>query len=172
VAGGTSMVARTNGHQRWPSGRRGTRCLREAGELASSAEGRRSRAIDGESCGRIRRPASMAVGLNEELLLEDEFIEAGLFPSLDINDERWWWPATTSRDSGQRSGERCVSRAAHEETKWEREVLPTRMVIKRGESGGRRQAAWPRSESGGLARSNGHTRAGPTPFANFSNIQK
>jgi hypothetical protein len=156
------MVARTNGHQRWPSGRRGTRCLREAGELASSAEGRRSRAVDGESCGRIRRPASMAVGLNEELLLEDEVIEAGLFPGLDINDERWWWPATTSRDSGQRSGERCVSRAAHEETKWEREALPTR-------GHGLKAAAW-RGRMGTDERAPPHLRIFQI-FKNNSNLQ-
>jgi hypothetical protein len=31
----------------------------------------------------------MAIGLSEELLLEDEGVEAGLFPALDNDEERW-----------------------------------------------------------------------------------
>jgi hypothetical protein len=52
-------------------------------------------AVDGDSCrrrwrrGEVGRLASMAIGLSEELLLEDEGIEAGLFPALDNDEERW-----------------------------------------------------------------------------------
>jgi hypothetical protein len=95
VAGGSSMTAWTNSHRWWPLGRRRTGCLEEAGEVASSAGGRKSMAVDGDSCrrrrrrGEVGRLASMAIGLSEELLLEDEGVEAGLFPALDNDEERW-----------------------------------------------------------------------------------
>jgi hypothetical protein len=62
--------------------------------------------VDGDPCERRRRhgevghPVSMAIGLSEELLLEDESIKAGLFPVLGSNEEGWWRPTTTRRKAG------------------------------------------------------------------------
>jgi hypothetical protein len=42
LLGGSSMAAQTSGHQQRSSGRKGTRCLGEAGEVSSSTEGNRA----------------------------------------------------------------------------------------------------------------------------------
>jgi hypothetical protein len=57
--------------------------------------------------GQVSRPASLAIGLSGEPVLEDEGVEAGLFPGLDSDGEGWWRRVMVSRDGGEQSKARA-----------------------------------------------------------------
>jgi hypothetical protein len=48
-------------------------------------------------------PASLAGGLGQKLVLDEEVKTAVQIPSLDNNGEQWWWPAMVSRGVGGKS---------------------------------------------------------------------
>jgi hypothetical protein len=62
--------------------------------------------VDGDPCRRRQRRgeveclASLDVDSSGEGLLEDDDVEADLFPGLDDDEEEWWWPVTASTTSG------------------------------------------------------------------------
>jgi hypothetical protein len=80
--------------------------------------------VDDDPCGRIRwcedidRLASIAIGSHGEVLLEDEGVEAGIFPGLDGDEEGWWWLTTVRSEAGG-SAQRAVVQWGREEAKWE-----------------------------------------------------
>jgi hypothetical protein len=81
--------------------------------------------VDSDPCGRsqwrgeVGHLASLAVGSSEEGLLEDEGIQADLFPSLDDDEEGWWWSLMASTTLDRRA-----EQSNCEGAKWEWGTFP------------------------------------------------